>query len=698
MLRSVLGPCLLATAALATDPDASTLGRTIAAYLDDTEIVVTPTRSSGTLFDTPATALSIPGETIEARGYRTTPQILSGTPGVMVQETAPGQGSPYIRGFTGFQNLFLIDGIRLNNSVFRPGPNQYWNTVDALTFERLEVVKGPSSVLSGSDAIGGTVQAITKHPYGNGGSLLYRGSTAENSHTGRVEGSLALGGSTGALGGVTLRHFGDLVAGGEVGTQTGTGYDEWDGDFKLEHFLDPDTRLVLAFQQVRQNNVPRTHTTVDAVPFHGTAPGTELQRDSDQERWLLYAQIHKEEMEGLLDALHASISWHDQSEVRHRIRPPSGGGTSNREDFQGFSVGTLGLWLQIESETPIGRLTCGLEAYHDNVNSFSSANPVQGPVADEATYDLLGLYVQDSLPVGERWEVVAGVRFTWAGADADSVSDPATGGRISIADDWSAAVGSVRLLYRLVPDRWNVHGGLSQGFRAPNLSDLTMFDSARSGEFEIPAPGLNPEYFTTAEIGLRGRPGPHRVECAAFYTWIRDGIDRFPNGDTTPSGETVVTKGNIGDGYVYGLELSGQARIADGLFLLGDLTWLMGESDTFATSAPTLTREYITRLMPVTAHLGVRYEPRDDLWLELLATMADKADKLSPGDIRDTQRVPPGGTPGYGILSFRAGCDLGKDTRLSVAVENLLDKAYRVHGSGHTMPGTNFILTLTKRF
>ncbi len=698
MLRRTLGLCLLATAALATPPDDSALARTIAAYLDEAELVVTATRSAGKRFDSPATSLAIPAETIETRGYRTTPQILSGTPGVMVQETAPGQGSPYIRGFTGFQNLFLIDGIRLNNSVFRPGPNQYWNTVDPLTFERLEVVKGPSSVLYGSDAIGGTVQAITKNPYGPGGLLLYRGSTAENSHTGRAEGSLALGASTGALGGLTGRHFGHLVAGGEVGTQTGTGYDEWAGDFKLEHFLDPDTRFVLAYQQVRQNNVPRTHTTVAAVPFHGTAPGTELQRDSDQERWLVYAQIHKEEMDGFLEALHASLSWHDQSESRHRIRPPSGSGAANREDFQGFSVGTLGLWLQLESETGIGRLTYGVEAYHDNVNSFSSANPVQGPVADEATYALLGVYVQDTLPVGERWEVVSGVRFTWAKAEADSVSDPATGGTIAIEDDWSAAVGSVRLLYRLVPERWNLYGGLSQGFRAPNLSDLTMFDSARSGEFEIPAPGLEPEYFTSAEIGLRGRPGPHRVECAAFYTWIRDLIDRFPNGETAPGGETIVTKGNIGDGYVYGLELSGRAQVAEGIFLLADVTYLMGESNTYATSAPVLTREYITRLMPLTAHLGVRYEPREDLWLELLATMADKADKLSPGDIRDTQRVPPGGTPGYAILSLRGGYDIGKDTRLSVAVENLLDKAYRVHGSGHTMPGTNFILTLTKRF
>jgi len=84
-------------------------------------------------------------ELIENRQVRTLAEALRELPGVMVQKTGHGQGSPYIRGFTGLRTLFLIDGIRLNNSTFREGPNQYWNTVDP--FSVLDVSRRSKSVL-----------------------------------------------------------------------------------------------------------------------------------------------------------------------------------------------------------------------------------------------------------------------------------------------------------------------------------------------------------------------------------------------------------------------------------------------------------------------------------------------------------------------------------------------------------------------
>ena len=125
-------------------------------------VIISATLDATHLSDVPYSAAAISARTILERSYPSLPDALHDTPGIYIPRTAPGQSSPVIRGFTGFRNLLLINGIRLNNSVFREGANQYWATVDPFMVDRIEVVKSSSSVLFGSDAIGGTVTAFTK--------------------------------------------------------------------------------------------------------------------------------------------------------------------------------------------------------------------------------------------------------------------------------------------------------------------------------------------------------------------------------------------------------------------------------------------------------------------------------------------------------------------------------------------------------
>ena len=124
-------------------------------------LVITATRSENTQF-LPYSVANITEDTMRDQARRTLPEALQYTPGVLVQKTTHGHGSPFIRGFTGRQNLLLVDGVRLNNSTWRSGPIQYWNTVDSYSLDRIELVKSQGSVLYGSDAIGGTLNAFTK--------------------------------------------------------------------------------------------------------------------------------------------------------------------------------------------------------------------------------------------------------------------------------------------------------------------------------------------------------------------------------------------------------------------------------------------------------------------------------------------------------------------------------------------------------
>jgi hemoglobin/transferrin/lactoferrin receptor protein len=668
-------------------------------------VVVTPSGRSQPLFETPYSAETIAVEELERQSYRSVPQVLRDIPGVLVQETAHGNGSPYIRGFTGFRNLFLIDGIRLNNSVFRDGPNQYWNTVDPFLIERLEVVKGPSSVLYGSDAIGGTVQAITRSPYGYGaepsfaGELVQRFATAENYSIGRAEVSATNGSNIGLLVGMSLKHFGDLRGGKDIGRQPNTGYDEWSGDVKLEHFFGDHTRLVVAHQSLHQDDVPRTHKTIFAQSFEGTTVGSDRQRDLDQDRQLTYMQLHTEGLDGWFDGSTTSLSWHNQMEERDRIK-----GSGARE-LQGFDVGTLGFFQHFHSDTSLGRMSYGVEFYHDRVDSFlnklgaqTAADDIQGPIADDATYDLLGVFLQDQIELSERWNAVVGARVQYAAVDADSVRDPVTDAPIALDDDWATVVGSVRLTYEAADDT-NVFGGISQGFRAPNLSDLTRFDSARSNEFEIASPGLDPEFTVSYEVGVKIENERAATQASFFYTDIQDAITRVPTGGTNADGDFEIMKANVGDGFVAGVELGSAYELDEEWTLFGNATWMEGKAETYATSAPVISEEYLDRLMPLTTQLGLRWENESrTLWSEGLVIHAEKADKLSTRDKADTERIPPGGTPAYTVLDLRGGWQATEDITWTVGFENITNADYRIHGSGQNRPGANLIVGLRVSF
>jgi hemoglobin/transferrin/lactoferrin receptor protein len=695
-------------------PPASSGGESERTTQDDPhakpKLIVTANRSELPAFDAAASIETLFHADLQARSYRTLPQALRDLPGVLVQETGVGQGSPYIRGWTGYHNVLLIDGVRLNNSVFRSGPNQYWATVDPLSIDRIEVVKGSSSVLYGSDAVGGTVQAFTKDPwtddpgFSSGLSTFIRYASADGSLQGRGELSLGHwnddGSHTSLLVGGDRKFFDDVEAGGGSGRLPNTGYDEWAFDTKLVHRFDEHSRLVLAHQKFRQIDAPRTHRTNAAKSWRGTAVGNDQVHDFDQDRSLSYVQYHGEDLGGAIDAIHANVSFHSQKEDLFRVR------SNGRSENQGFDVDTYGFWLSFESKTQVGLLTYGFEWYRDKVDSYLLQNNpgafdwIQGPVADAATYDLAAVFVQDRYEFDDRFDVTLGARLNYAAADADSVRDPATNAQIQIDEDWSDVVFSGRANYELVSDQLALFGGISQGFRAPNLSDLSRFDSARSNEFEIPSTDLDSEKFVSYELGVRAETERLAAQAAYFWTDVEDLITRFPTGNTRPGGETEIAKGNVGDGWIWGLELGASYRALDSFTVFGNVTYMEGMVSNYTTSLTQTTGDWLSRLMPLSGQVGVRWdEPVEQrYWGEALVRMAGDANKLSFADSTDTQRIPPGGTPGYAVLDLGAGWQVKENATLNLRCENVTDVDYRVHGSGNNLAGRSFVVLMESRF
>lgn len=671
-------------------------------------IIVTATRSEEAPLELPFSTKAISGETLRTEQMSATvPEALLETPGVMVQQTAHGQGSPYLRGFTGFRTLALVDGIRLNNSTFRDGPNQYWSTVDALAVDRLEIVKGPAGVIYGSDAIGGTINALMQGPqYGPGadvnwsGGAYYRFGSAEDAHLGRIHFGAAEKDGWGVSVGLTGKQLGDLEGGSAVGRQPYTGYDQWDVDAKVDYFFSPNTKLTVAHQRTQQEDVKRAHRTIYGITWAGLVHGTDLQHYFDQLRELTYARLVHQTERGA--RFTGTISWQRQDEFNFVER-------ANRTTQQsGVNVRSLGLSLVGESPSALGTWTYGVEHYRDYVDSFQrtyatngtlTSTSIQGPVADDSTYDLFGVFIQDDIPLAERLHLLLGGRFTWAAADAGKLRDPQTGTQKSFSDDWNNLSGNARLLWH--PDeaeRWSLYTGVSQGFRAPNLSDLTRFDIARSGELETAALNLKPENFTSLEAGTKTVHKNWEAELALYHTFIEDFIVRTPTGNII-GGNAEVTKQNASEGWVHGVEFNGRLRLGGGVSLFGGVSWQEGEADAFPTSSAASIRAPLSRVAPLTGLAGVRWDSiKTGFFAEVFGMMSAKQDRLSPDDARDTQRIPVGGTPGWVTLNFRAGYDWRNHARLVAALENALDEDYRIHGSGYNQPGRNFKVSLEYRF
>lgn len=673
-------------------------------------LIVTATRGETPLKAVPYSAASLSSEDIRENTVRTLPDALRLTPGVLVQKTAYGHGSPYIRGLTGRQNLFLIDGVRFNNSTFRGGPVQYWNTVDPFALDRFELIRSQGSVLYGSDAAGGTLNAFTKFAdfkneaqgevFSHGSGYYEYRTNGRGSHIGRLETQTGIGGKFGLHLGISAKEFGDIKD-SSVGLMRGTGYPEEAIDARLDYAVTPQTTLTAVHQRFNQDAVSRWHSTRENPGWthgnHVARPGTFFTRDIGQERSLSYLRIAHENdrADAPFDSASVTFSYQASTESEFQSRPPKGTATRDRR-YQIYDTDTIGIDLELNSALAGGSLVYGLDYYRDSVDSFGSRDqgagfvfdPSNRPLADDSSYDLLGAYGQYIRPFGEKFELTVGARYTYAHADIGRKYNSSTKLDEGASESWDDFSASLRGTYRFT-EEWLAFGGVSQAFRAPNLNDLSGNLTARSGTATAGSLSVKPEEFTTVELGIRNDSKIHGFSAAVFYTDISDQITSVPDGTVAPI-TNVTTNGS--DGYIYGIELEGYYNLSDQWTLSGFAAWQDGRTQTPVFLGGPERDEYISRLMPLSGSVALRWtHPEKPLWVEGRVIASAEANRLSRGDRGDNQRIPSGGTPSYAAVSLRGGYSPIESLQLTAALENLIDDDYRLHGSGQNEPGFNAI-------
>ena len=660
------------------------------------EMVVTATRTESETFASPAKVEVRTRQDMEENLTRTVPEALKDMPGVTVQKTANGQGSPIIRGFTGYRTLAMIDGIRYNHSAYRDGPNEYFALIDPQALDHLELVQGPGSVLYGSDAVGGALNLFTRGStfmnqtegqFFHHGGLFSRWHSSEQSWLGRAEYDFGQGNEWGLHIGGTWKDFGNVHAAG-FGEQPYTGFTQGSYDMRFDARLDDHWSLTLAHQALWEDDAWRTHATIYGISFAGSEIGSDLRRVTDYQRSLSYARLRGEDLAGFIQTAQLTVSYQTLDEDLDRLRD------NRKRELSTMDIGTLGLDAQFTSQLLGGTLTWGADYYTDDVDttrrdisaSGEVTKRVQGPVGDDARYDLLGIYAQQEQPLGARTTVIVGGRYTYAKADIGSYEDPITELAASQSDTWQNIVGSARIVQDLdKAAAWKLYGGISQAFRAPNLGDLSRLGASRSDEIESAAEGLEPEKFLNYELGLKHRGQRLRFMAAAFYTQLDDYITSTPTGRLI-EGQRQVTKQNSAKGFVRGALGEFEWDFAPQWTVFGGLTWTEGEADAFIGNE--IRREPLSRIPSLTSQFGLRWTSKSGTWwAEFSGLAAAKADHLNTADQDDTQRIPPGGTPGYTLLNVRAGWRVNDHITLMAGLDNILDEAYRSHGSGSNEPG-----------
>jgi hemoglobin/transferrin/lactoferrin receptor protein len=665
-------------------------------------LIVTASRFEQPARDVPHSAQRIDSAEIQQNQRRTLPETLQSTPGVLVQKTAHGHGSPFIRGFTGRQNLLLVDGVRINNSTFRSGPVQYWNTLDALAIDHIELIRSQGSVLYGSDAAGGTLNAFTKssdfrarkfgESYTAGSASYEFRSSGQGSHVGRLETEAGVGGRFGVWLGISSKDFCDIED-SAIGRMKGTGYPEEDLDFRMDYAVSPESTVTLAHQYVNQDAISRWHRTLNNPGWqhdgHFAAPGLWTSNDYDQERSLSYLRYAGTQSDNtaFINRWSATLSYQTVADSEFQNRNPAE--DSLRQSH--IDLNTIGFDLTLESHAGPGTWVYGLDYYHDEVDSTGFRNNTAGtafkeslPVADDSNYDLFGVFTQYQWKAGERLEITPGLRYTSAKASLGRFYDAAGVMQKDQSENWDSLVGSLRGLYR-IDDGWSLFGGLSQAFRAPNLDDLSGNLTAKSGSTALGSVGLDAEEFLTYEIGARRQSETTSLEAAVFYTDVKNVILPVPTG----LGASSLIATNASEGYIYGAELQGAWRFHPQWTLSGFAAWQDGRTESPAfLGGPTLDKP-MTRLLPLTGSLALRWTSASSLyWIEGRLLAASEEDRITDQDqAADNQRIPTGGTPGYWVASLRAGWQPRENLSLTCGVENLTDEDYRNHGSGQNESG-----------
>ena len=648
------------------------------------EVMVTATRRPVISSSIPAGLTLLDGETVKAQKL-VTDALASGV-GVNLQQTTPGQGAAIIRGLKGSSILHLVDGLRLNNAIFRSAPTQYLALVPATAMERVEILRGTPASLYGSDAVGGVVQLVTRKP-------RFESSSTE------IGGEVFLGLDTAELGKTlratvdagTARHSSSFsaeysktgdrrVGGGErVGPSAYTSK-------AARAFLlaEPDDRHSWMFD-LHYLEQPQTPRVDELVPGFGqTEPSSSEFWFAPNRRLFAHGQYARNDGYGGLDWT-VDLAWQrvDDDRVSRNLGSTERRIESNSSDLYGVTIAATHVFDR-------GSWVVGADIYHDRVRSHrvrkddltGGSTQVSSRFPDGSTLEQASIYANTQREVSERHMLSGGLRLSHQHVELP-LTDQSNAASIRTTD----MSGDVGWLFDAT-DSVQLVANMGFGFRAPNVFDLGTLGNRPGNRFNVPNTDLDSEYVIQADLGMRYRSERAYGEMMLYAMRYDDRIASEDTGAMTPSGRDIVRSVNASLSEIHGIEAAGELQISPHIALSALLNYTWAKQRLAGLAA-----EPGDRIPPLNGHVSLTYEVDSELRFEGTLRFADRQDRLSARDVRDV-RIDPSGTAGWAAFDMAVYWNTADRWLIDLRLSNLFDKRYRMHGSGIDAVGRNVSLNV----
>lgn len=674
---------------------------------------------------TPSQIEVISKEKIEFQNFQNTADMLANSGSLFVQKSQQGAGSPVIRGFEASRVLLLVDGVRMNNLIFRSGHLQNVITVDENFLETALIQFGPTSSLYGSDALGGSVNMITKRAkFENGftGNVNSRYSSVNEEKSGYFD--LNYGSDNFAsLTAFSYNDFGDLKMGrtknhngdffGErpfyVETINGvdvltandnkyiqktSGYKQYNFMQKLAYKTKNGFTHSANFQYSTSTDINRYDRLTDksssglrsAEWYYGP-----------QKRLLGVYSLEKENVftntDFKLDAGYQNV---EESRINRNF------GSANRNN-RIEKVAVYSVAANFETKLKKGNLYFGLENYYDDLKSTAFRNNINtGIVTPLDTRYPNGknnmmrndVYISYSSKRYVATNFSMGARVGYASLNSTIADNTIFSLPFSeIKQQNLTYSGNIGLVHN-ASENFIVKTNLSTGFRVPNIDDLAKIFESGAGTLIVPNKDLKPEQTITGDLGfvLKSKTNKHQFDATYFYTQLYDAIvtDDFTfNGSSTfdfGGGDVrnVIANQNLGKAFVTGVNGNIKTTLAKHLQFNGSYNVTLGRVTTEGNKRP------LDHIPPYFGKIGFNYTPK---WATFEAYMLFNGKKhlkdYSTSGEDNLVYAPVGGTPAWETYNFKAGTKPMYGFTLFAGMENILDTQYRNFASGINAGGRN---------